>query len=96
MEKAWNRNMENEALKNREITHFDAWLLTFKRVDLGITEYEQRRLFYGMQYVEQGPGSKIDAGDFANFILSIGQRFDSKEWRNMCKIIREKILNAAE
>eukprot|EP01084_Bolivina_argentea_P230541 388928_1 len=84
IEQAWN---------NAEINDFDSWLLIFKRIDLGLTVYQQMRIFFCMQQVEQGPGSKIDAGDFANFILSVSQRFDSMEWKNMCKTIRDRILN---
>lgn len=93
LEAAWNRNMENVALKNREITHFDAWLMVFKRTELGLSRYQQMRMFFCMQHVEQGPGSKIGASDFANFVLSVGQRFDSKEYRKMCQTIKDKILN---
>ena len=82
LEEAWKRD------DKQEIVEFDAWKKKFEHVDMGLSEYEQRRLFYGMQYIEEGPGSKIDSGDFANFILNIGQRFDAKECEdNMCKCI---------
>merc|ERR1712154_258744 len=92
LEKAWNKNMKDESLRNKGIKHFDAWLSNFKRVDLGLSVYQQKRMFFCMQEVENGADSIIDAGDFANFVLSVGQRFDSKEWKTMCSTIRQKVL----
>ena len=85
LEKAWNRR------KKEEITEFDGWLKIFENIKLGLSQYDQRRVFYCMKQIEKG--EKIDSGDFANFVLSVGQRFDSQQWRDMCKTVREKILN---
>ena len=85
--------MEDEALKNREITHFESWLLIFSEIDLGLTVHQQKRIFFCMQQVENGPGCKIDSADFANFILSVGPRFDAQEWKNILKAVRERVLS---
>eukprot|EP01084_Bolivina_argentea_P079396 144028_1 len=89
IEAAWCRNMEDEALKKKQMSKVELFLRIFEKRDLGLDVYQQKRLFFCMQEVAEGSGSVISAGDFANFVLNVGQRFDSKEWKTICKTIRE-------